>query len=105
MNKESKNKASFPACKEMRYFRDLLDRKGIPWEDASYEDMCVTFIRKKRKICSVINGIGSDGGAHSESDMNHGKLEFWDHVATHDMKGWLTAADAVKLVEARISFK
>ena len=105
MKKESKNNAPFPACKEMRCFRDLLDRKGIPWEDASYEDMCVTFIIRKLKICSVNNVNGSDGEVRSESYINYGKLEFWDHVATHDMKGWLTAADAVKLVEARISFK
>ena len=102
MNNKSKNNALFPVCEEMRRFRILLDRRGIHWEDASYKEMCVTFIRKKRRICSVMNGIGSKGGAHSESDMNHGKLEFWDHVATHDMKGWLTAADAVKLVDSRI---
>ena len=97
-------------CKEMQQLRELLDEKGIEWEDHSetYEgtaiDMwiCRTWFEYKGNKVSVINGFGTYGGYDGlDSKANLGRLEMMDG-ATEPI-GFLMADDIFSILDEKIS--
>ena len=97
-------------CKEMQQLRELLDEKGIEWEEHSetYEgtaiDMwiCRTWFEYKGNKVSVINGFGTYGGYDGfDSKDNLGRLEMMNG-ATEPI-GFLMADDIFSILDEKIS--
>ena len=87
-------------CEEMQRFRDLLDEKKIAWHDAS-EDMVNIWICRTHgidKAFSCVNGFGTYGGIQHIGGKNRGLLEL---KIGDEIKGWLTAEEALKLIEEK----
>lgn len=75
---------------EMQRLREMLDEKGIRWEDAS--DAYITrthFVVSGRRV-SVVNGVGTYGGVFPGKN-NAGLLEVWSTLTGKDPIGYLTA--------------
>lgn len=88
--------------KEMQEFRNMLDERGIPWEDRSSNDacpICRTYVEFGNNAYSVINGFGTYGGYDNRHQQNAGYLEWWDFQ--HEPIGWLSAQEAYKKVTGK----
>ena len=87
-----------PMCDEMKKLRDILDKKGIEWEDASETDWYIyvyrTYFEFKDHNVSVIYGWGTSGGKNFRSLKDELLLEM--KIDDDEPEGHLTANDIVK---------
>lgn len=95
-------------CYEMQKLRQMLDKKNIPWHDASEimsEDkewpmwICRTHIEYNGHKISVVNGFGTYGGWYGANpgtteNENMGLLEIM--IDDIEPVGWLKAEDIIK---------
>lgn len=93
-------------CEQMKLFREMLDNKGIKWEDGSVMqtlpigDMSIERTWFTHRDCewSVIHGFGTMGG-YDFFKPDGGLLELMsDLVNNGEPKGWLTAEETMELV-------
>lgn len=88
-------------CAEMKKLREYLDAHGIEWRDDSNALtewwMCRTKFDIHGNSFSVINGVGSYGGAMLGS-RNQGLLEYWINEKG-EPTGYSTAEDVIKEIE------
>ena len=96
---------NFEACEEMEEYRSILDKRNIKWIDKSDEWMCRThFHMENGDLVSVINGVGSYGGAMPRFDImypthNAGLLELMNNrINGGEPVGNLTATEVIKLI-------
>lgn len=96
-------------CEEMKKLRQTLDKKNIPWHDASEimsEDkelpmwICRTHFEYKGLKISVVNGFGTYGGWYGANpgtteNENMGLLEIM--IDDIEPVGWLKAEDIIKV--------
>lgn len=87
-------------CDEMKHFRELLDEKKIAWHDASedWENIWICRTHGIDKAFSCINGFGTYGGIQYIGGKNYGMLEL---KIGDEIKGYLTAEEAVELIEGK----
>lgn len=88
-------------CEEMQLFREALDARGVEWVDRSdYGGQPITrthFVVDGQKW-SVINGYGTYGGYIPGLYENRGLLEVYALESNEEETGWLTAAEAIKII-------
>lgn len=90
-------------CAEMQKLREYLDTHDIKWRDhsdAPFSEwwMCRTKFEVNGNSFSVINGVGSYGGAVIGSNRNQGLLEYWINEKG-EPTGYSTAEDVIKEIE------
>lgn len=97
-------------CEEMQKLRKMLDKKNIPWHDASdvmSEDkdwpmwICRTHFEYNGIKISVVNGFGTYGGWYGANpgtteDKNMGLLEIM--IEDNEPVGWLKAEDIYEIL-------
>lgn len=94
---------------EMKKLRELLDKKGIKWQDHSDDFgeseikcnwICRTWFKVEGKRVSCINGLGTYGGctAFDGFEKNRGLIEMmiWGEG---DPIGYLTAEECIEILE------
>lgn len=88
-------------CEEMKKLREYLDTKNIEWKDDSEElssyYMCRTKFFVDGNEFSVINGVGSYGGAVL-GGKNQGLLELWIN-RKGEPQGYLTADNVIERIK------
>ena len=92
---------------EMKKLRELLDKRGITWEDASeegaegYKDLwiCRTWFNYNGLRVSCINGLGTYGGfgGANPSDGNYGLLEMM--IEGFEPIGWQKAKECIAILD------
>lgn len=91
---------------EMKKLRELLDKRGIKWQDNSEESdkitdywICRTRFKFNGLEVSCINGRGTYGGFYgcNSGDGNMGLLEAW--IEGFEPIGWQTADDVFLKLE------
>lgn len=91
---------------EMKKLRELLDKKGIDWEDNSEDSeaftdlwICRTRFKFNGLEVSCINGRGTYGGFYgcNPDDGNMGLLEAW--IEGFEPIGWQTADEVIEKLE------
>ena len=85
------NDAYREPCPEFLKFRKMLDAAGIPWHDASGDSPYFIMHRTHGEGFSVIYGRGSYG---CEAGLLEASIE-----GVPDVTGYLTAAEAFKMVK------
>lgn len=97
-------------CEEMKKLRQMLDKKNIPWHDASEimsDDkdwpmwICRTHFKYDGLKFSVINGFGTYGGLNGANpgmteDENMGLLELM--IEDNEPVGWLKAENIMEIL-------
>lgn len=86
--------AGFRVCEQMSKLRQMLNEKGVHWEDHSQESenfwICRTRFKHKGVEVSVINGFGTYGGFNIVNPNNMGLLEMWIQSESNP-EGFLSA--------------
>lgn len=91
---------------EMKKLRELLDKRGIAWQDNSEESdeitgywICRTRFKFNELEVSCINGRGTYGGFYgcNPDDGNQGLLEVW--IEGFEPIGWQTADEVFEKLE------
>lgn len=89
--------------KEMQLLREMLDKEGIEWEDASEFRMFPverTRFNHRGYKWSVIHGYGTYGGFNRHSTKDPGLLELMSHAVDNGLPhGWLTAKEVIAYVK------
>lgn len=92
-------------CKEMIKLRQMLDDRGIKWEDVSTVYSQFKFYIHRTHFTfdeidySVINGCGTYGGYDSFDYVNEGLLELMGGgINGGEPVGWLTAEEVLRKV-------
>jgi len=89
--------------KEMKLLREMLDKEGIEWEDASeYGRLPIerTHFMHRGYKWSVIHGYGTYGGFNRLSTKDPGLLEMMSNAVKKGCpEGWLTAKEVMAYVK------
>lgn len=95
-------------CNEMIKLRQMLDDRGIKWEDVSTVYSQFKFYIHRTHFTfdeidySVINGCGTYGGYDSFDHVNEGLLELWaEDVNDGEPVGFLTAEEIIRWIELK----
>lgn len=89
---------NLPPIAEMQELRNILDGRGVFWEDNSTPLFCRTWFMWGKHAWSVVNGYHTYG--YEAGLLELGNLDKNGHV-TGEPKGWLTAQDVIKMTIGR----